>query len=382
MFKKLQKKLAGLLRGGTIEHDPDYILVGIIGVIIIFGLIMLSSATSAISYATKHQDLYYFLKHQLVGLAIGLIAFYVFSRIDYHFWKKFAIGFLVFSIILLLLVFIPGLSATYGQARSWINVFGYSLQPSEFVKISFLLYLAAWLESRRGKLSGILEGLGPFLVVLGGVGLLMMLQPDFGTLFIITVTSLIVYYVGGGSFKHIVAILLVGMLAVMVMVRIKPYQADRFRCYSDPTYSANDVCYQVNQSLIAVGSGGIWGRGLGNSRQKFMYIPEVSGDSIFPIIGEETGLFFSGGLIVVYLALFYRGYKISRYAGDNFGKHLSIGIVSWITLQALINIGGMINFMPMTGVPLPFISYGGSAMLAALSAAGVLVNISKHTRAS
>lgn len=380
MIKKIKSIIGKIFRSRPLEHDPDYALIAVVGIILIFGLIMLSSATSAISYATKQQDVYYFFKHQLFGLGLGLLAFFFFARIDYHIWKKYAMSFLVFSVILLLLVFIPGLSAHYGKARSWINVFGYSLQPSEFVKISFLLYLAAWLESRRGKLAHFQEGFGPFLTVLGAVGVLMLLQPDFGTLSIITITSLIVYFVGGGSIKHITAILLIGILVMMVMVRVKPYQADRFRCYADPGYSSDDKCYQLNQALIAVGSGGLWGRGLGNSKQKFMYIPEVSGDSIFPIIAEETGLIFSGGLIILYIFFFYRGYMIARYAGDNFGKHLSIGIVSWITLQAIINIGGMVNFLPMTGVPLPFISYGGSAMLAALAATGVLINISKHTR--
>lgn len=380
MLKKIRQSIHKLLREGTIEHDPDFILIATIAVIIVFGLIMLSSATSAISYATKDQAIYYFFKHQLFGLGLGLAAFFVFSKIDYHVWKKYALAFLVFSVVLLLLVFIPGLSAHYGKARSWINVFGFSLQPSEFVKISFLLYLAAWLESRKGRLGGFQEGLGPFLTVLGCVGLLMMLQPDFGTLSIIIATSLIVYFVGGGRTRHVAAIILFGILALMIIVRVNPYQADRFKCYDNPNYSAKDICYQVNQSLIAVGSGGIWGRGLGESRQKFMYIPEVMGDSIFPIIAEEAGLIFSSIFIILYLILFYRGYLIAKYAPDNFGKHLSIGIVSWITLQALINIGGMINFMPMTGVPLPFVSYGGSAMLAALSATGVLVNISKHIR--
>jgi len=380
MFKKIKKSILRLFTERSGEHDPDFILIFVVGTILVFGLIMLSSATSALSYATKNQALYYFFKHQLFGLGIGLLAFFIFSRIDYHVWRKYALAFLIFSVGLLLLVFIPGLSADYGKARSWINVFGFSLQPSEFVKISFLLYLAAWLESRKGKLSEFREGLGPFLTVLGAVGVLMMLQPDFGTFAIITATSLIVYFVGGGRIRHILAIVFVGIILLMVMIRIKPYQADRFRCYSDTNYSANDVCYQVSQSLIAVGSGGLWGRGLGESRQKFMYIPEVSGDSIFPIIAEETGFIFSGIFVILYLTIFYRGYLISKYVSDNFGKHLAIGIVSWITIQAMINIGGMINFMPMTGVPLPFVSYGGTAMLAALSATGVLVNISKYTK--
>lgn len=361
-------------------HEPDKILMITVGIIVVFGLIMLSSATSAYAYATKAQDSYYFFKHQLFGLTLGIVAFFILSKIDYHFWRKYAFGFLFFSIFLLLLVFIPGLSAHYGKARSWINVFGFSLQPSEFVKISFLLYLSAWLESRRERLHDLKEGIGPFLVVLGVIAFLMLLQPDLGTLLIITITSLIVYFIGGGKKRHILVIILAGLLALMVLVKVKPYQADRFKCFMDPNYSSSDVCYQVNQALIAVGSGGFWGRGLGASRQKFMYLPEVGGDAVFPIIGEEVGFLFSAGLIGLFMLLFYRGYKIAKNAPDHFGRNLAIGIVAWLVVQAAINIGGMINFMPMTGVPLPFVSYGGSAMLAALAAIGVLVNISKHTK--
>ncbi len=379
MFKKIKNWFTKLLHRQSFQHNPDYTLIGVISIILVYGLIMLSSATSAVAYA-NHGDSYYFFKHQLFGIAIGLVLFYFLSRIDYHIWKKYAAGFLFFSIALLLLVFIPHLGAHYGKAPRWINVLGFSLQPSEFVKISFLLYLAAWLESRKSKLHEFNAGIKPFLTALGAIAILMLMQPDLGTLSIIVITALSVYFVGGGKTKHIIYIILAGVIAMMILVRIKPYQADRFRCYADPNYSPDDICYQLNQSLIAVGSGGIWGRGLGASREKFMYLPEVSGDSIFPIIGEETGFIFSVGLILLFLLLFYRGYKISKNAPDHFGRNLAIGIVTWIVAQALINIGSMIDAMPMTGVPLPFISYGGTAMMSALSAIGVLVNISKHTK--
>ncbi len=376
-FKQTIKRLTA---GRVSEHEPDKILIIIIGIIVIFGLIMLSSATTAFAYVNKHGDSYYYLKHQLFGLTLGLIAFWFFSRVDYHTWKKYAFWFLVFSVGLLLLVFIPGLSAHYGRARSWINIFGFSLQPSEFVKLSFLLYLAAWLESRGHKLREVSHGIGPFIVVLGIIAFLMLLQPDIGTLAIITITSLIVYFVGGGRTRHILAIVLFGVIAVAVLIRTMPHLTNRFKCFFEPNFSSNDVCYQIDQSLIAVGSGGFWGRGFGASRQKFMYLPEVQGDAIFPIIGEEVGFIFSSFLVMLFMFLFYRGYKISKNAPDKFGRILAVGIVSWLVVQAVINIGGMINLMPMTGVPLPFISYGGSAMLAALSAVGILVNISKQTR--
>lgn len=375
----LKQAINKLLEPRSSQHEGDKNLIIAVGIIIIFGLIMLSSASSVVAY-TKFGNSYYYFTHQLFGLFLGLVAAWFFSRLDYHLWRKYAFAFLIFSIVLLLLVFIPGLSATYGKAQSWINIFGFSLQPSEFVKLFFLLYLAAWLESRGKKLSDLHQGTGPFVVVLGVIAFLMLLQPDIGTLAIIALVSLIVYFVGGGKIFHILVMIIIGVLAFAVMVQYKPYRLDRFRCFIDPGFSSNDICYQVNQSLIAVGSGGWFGRGLGESRQKFMYIPEIQGDSIFPIIAEETGLIFSGILVILYIYIFYRGYLIAKYAPDVFGRILAIGIVSWIVIQAVLNIGGMINLLPMTGVPLPFVSYGGSAIMSALAAIGILINISKQTR--
>ena len=376
---KILQKFKRLLGDGPREHAPDYILIGSVFVVILFGLVMLSSASSAKAYL-DWKNTYYYFNHQLFGIGIGLIAFFVFSRLNYRILQDYAGWFLIGSILLLLLVFIPGLSASYGKARSWINVFGFSMQPSEFVKISFLLYLAAWLDRRGVNLKDLHVGIGPFVFVLGFIGFLMLLQPDFGTLFIIGFTSLIVYYVGGGSKKHIAYIILFSFLSFLVMVNMRPYQMDRIKCMMDPGYSPNDICFQINQSLIAVGSGGFWGRGFGESRQKFSYIPEVSSDSIFAIIGEEAGMLFGVILLIMYFVIFYRGVMIAKKAPDGYGRILAIGIVTWISVQAIINIGGIINLMPMTGVPLPFISYGGSAMLASLIAIGILVNISKQTK--
>ncbi len=371
------------------QHEPDRQLVGIVMVILVFGLISLSSASSVVAYA-KFGDAYYYFKHQLIGLSLGIISFWIFSQIDYHIWRRWAFGFLVISIALLLLVFIPGLSATYGKARSWINIFGFSLQPSEFVKISFLLYLAAWLESRRERLHEVSQGIGPFLIILGLINFLMLLQPDLGTLIIIAITSLIVYFVGGGKFSHIVLIILTGLLLFSFLVVFLPlkssdgnennYRLNRLKCWLNPEADKKYACYQINQSLIAVGSGGIFGRGWGASRQKYLYLPEVSGDSVFAIIAEEIGFIFSSLLILGYLFFFYRSYFVAKYAPDDFGRNLAIGIASWLVLQAIINIGGIINLMPMTGVPLPFVSYGGSAILSALTAVGILVNISRQTK--
>ena len=376
LFKNLINKLFRYKRA---SHEADQSLIAVVGIILVFGLAMLSSATSAIAYI-KYGDSYYFFKHQLFGLVLGLIVFWSLSKIDYHIWEKYGFLFFIISIVLLLLVFIPGLSANYGKARSWINVFGFSLQPSELVKLSFLIYLSTWLARRGKKIKNFSQGTAPFIIVLSFVAFLMIQQPDIGTLLIISIISIIVYFVGGGNIKHILVIILLGIFGLYIMLQIMPYQANRFKCFLDPSFSQSDICYQVNQSLIAVGSGGFWGRGFGASRQKFMYLPEVYGDSIFSIISEEIGMFFSSMLVFAYLFLFYKGYLISRHAPDMFGRILAIGISSWIVIQAIVNIGGMIALMPMTGVPLPFISYGGTAILSGLAAMGILVNISKYTK--
>ena len=360
-------------------YEYDRILVFVVFLILLFGLISLSSASAIIAY-NEFKDPYYYFKHQLIGLSLGVISFFIFSKINYYSWKKYAFWFLFFSIILLILVFIPGISRHNESARSWINIFGFSLQPSEFVKLSFLLYLAAWLEIRKKELHDYSRGIGPFVVILGLIGVLMLLQPDIGTLAIISLSSLIVYFVGGGKIKHIIIILFVGLICFSFMVFLKPYQLNRFKCVLNPDFSRQKTCYQTNQALIAIGSGGILGRGLGESRQKYMYLPEVKGDSIFAIIAEEAGLIVCILLIFLYLIFFYRGYIIAKNTKDDFGRNLAIGIVSWITFQTIINIGGMTNVMPMTGVPLPLISYGGSSMLATLTAIGILVNISKYAK--
>ncbi|MFA5753792.1 MAG: putative lipid II flippase FtsW [Patescibacteria group bacterium] len=362
------------------EHEPDKNILMALGILVVFGLVMLFSASSVVSYARFGNTYHYFLR-QLMSVGLGVLVFWLASKIDYHLWRKFASFFLFFSIALLVLVFIPGLRSEYGTARSWINIFGYSFQPAELVKISFLIYLATWLEAKRGSLGSFGSGLLPFLMSLGVISLLMLAQPDLGTLFIIIFAAFVVFFAGGGKVAHIIMMaLLAGLLVYIALSLHSSYQSDRFKCLKDPNYSAQDKCYQINQSLIAIGSGGWFGRGLGESRQKFMYLPEVWGDSIFPIIAEETGFVFSLLLILLYLFLFYRGLLVARGAPDIYGSMLAIGIVAWLAVQTFLNIGGMVNLIPMTGVPLPFVSSGGSAILSSLLAMGILVNISKQTK--
>lgn len=354
-------------------EQGDRSLMAAIWILVIFGLVMLASATSVVAY-NQYQDGNYFIKHQLLNYIIGLGAFWLLSRLDYQYLKKIGLFVLVCSVILLIMVFIPGLSKG-DRARSWLNIFGFSLQPSELVKLSFLIYLSALFSS----MDAVKEKIIPFFTSFGIIALLMLAQPDLGTLIIISCIAFAVYYIAGGSLKVIGVCLLGAGFALSVLLMIKPYQRDRFHCFFNPGFDTREKCYQINQSLIAVGSGGFFGRGLGASRQKFLYLPEVQNDFIFGIIAEEVGFIFSVALILLFAFIFLKGYKIAYRVNDEFGRNLSYGIVVWIAVQALINIGGVVNFMPMTGVPLPMVSYGGSAVLANMAALGILVNISKHT---
>ncbi len=360
------------------RHSPDKPLLVSAAILIGLGLVFLSSASAVVGFA-KYGSTYHYFNRQFVFLLLGLVCLWVVYRIDYSVWKKYSFFLLVASCALLSLVFIPSLAADWGNSRSWIKIFGLSLQPSEFVKIFFLIYLAAFLESRKNDMEDAKQSFWPFLVVFGVISLLMLLQPDLGTLFIIAISSFVVYFVAGGKISHLVIIFLAGVLAFFIMVQVKSYQMDRFRCVLDSGYSQQGKCYQLDQSLIAVGSGGFWGRGLGQSRQKFLYLPEVHGDSIFAVIAEEIGLAGSFIFVFLYLLLFYRIMSVARASGDIFGRLLATGIGSWLIVQTILNIGGVIGLIPMTGVPLPLVSQGGSSLLATLIALGIVLNISRHS---
>jgi len=362
-------------------HQPNYKFIVTLFLIVIFGLIMLSSASVALSFE-KFGENYYFVKHQLLnGLLPGIILFVIFSLIDFRIWKKYAFWLLILSIALLVAVFIPGLGAKYGTARSWLDIFGFSFQPSELVKLTFLIYLVAWLENRdQSKVSDIVEGLVPFLILLGIIIVLLILQPDMGTMTIIFLIALAVYFVAGANILHVILVGLAALSGILVLARIAPYRAARLTTFLHPELDPQGVGYHINQAFLAIGSGGFWGRGFGMSRQKFQYLPEVAGDSIFAIIAEELGFIISGLLIFGFIYLMFCGLKIAQNAPDKFGKLLVIGIMSWILIQAFVNIGAMVGLLPLTGVPLPFVSYGGTAMAVLLAACGIVTNISRQTR--
>ena len=363
------------------KHDGnvDWHLVGAIWVLVIFGLIMLASAGVATGWQ-KFGDTYWHLKHQLVfGLLPGIVLFIIFAKIDYHYWKKIAAPLLFISIGLLVLVFIPGIGAKWGTSRSWINIFGMSIQPSEIVKLTFLLYLSAWLSAKQEHhIKDLSYGFIPFVFILGVIATLNILEPDTGTMIIITAMSLAVYFVAGGSLIHLTWLSLFGAAGLAFIIKVSPYRAARLTTFLHPELDPKGIGYHINQALLAVGSGGFFGRGYGHSRQKFAYLPEVTGDSIFAVISEELGFVLTVVVVLIFGYVANRGMKLANRCQDQFGKLLVVGIIVWFLVQALFNIGAVIAILPLTGVPLPFISYGGTALMMCLAATGILANISKQ----
>lgn len=361
-------------------HKPDWVFITLFAIVAIFGLIMLSSASTAIAFQRFADSLYY-VKHQLFyGFIPGVFICIALALIDFHYWKRFAFTFFVFSIFLLLLVFIPGIGQTYGGSRSWISLGGLTFQPSEVVKLAFILYLAAWLEKRDKKvIKDFSAGFVPFLLSLGIVTLLIIMQPDVGTMGVIVVVALMMYFVAGAQIKHLLGLSAFGIGLLSLLIAIAPYRIRRFSAFLHPELHPQGIGYHINQALLAIGSGGLLGLGFGHSRQKHLYLPEVIGDSIFAVIAEELGFIVVMIFLFILLALIFRGYGIVRNSPDKFGMFVGAGIISWIGFQSFINIAAMVGIVPITGLPLPFISYGSSSLVVLFAAMGVMINISRQT---
>jgi cell division protein FtsW len=346
------------------------------GLLLIAGMVMLMSATAATS--VKHGgSAFYFIEHQLTdGVLPGLVLFLIFGLVDYRTWKRFALPALGLSIGALLLVYIPGIGQMRGGSRSWIGLGSFGFQPSELVKLSFLIYVSAWLAAKKGAgAHSLQDGLVPFLLALGSVMLLLILQPDTGSMAVIVGTALALYFVSGAPVSWFLFLCAAGAGIVGLLIRTSPYRAARFMTFMHPELDPLGKGYQINQALLAIGSGGFWGVGYGESRQKFLYLPEVESDSISAIMGEELG--FIG--IVIFLSLFsllvWRAIMIAREARDPFGMYLAAGIAAMLSIQLFLNVGSMAGLVPITGVTLPFFSHGGSAMTILLGTIGLLAAI-------
>ena len=362
-------------------NKSDNILLFAVFALLTFGLIMITSA--GVVYSQAHfGDQYYFFKRQLLfGIIPGLIACYFCQKIDYHYWKKISVPLFFISLVGLVLVFVPGLgNKLYGASR-WLQLGPISFQPSEMAKLAIIIYLAAWLESRGShRIRDFFEGFLPFTGIMAIIGFLIIKQPDMGTLGVIIITMLIMFFSSGSKLSHLFWMAIAGISSFFVLVKIEPYRFNRLMIFLNPDLDPRGIGYHINQALLAVGSGGILGLGLGHSRQKFYYLPEPVGDSIFAVIGEELGLIGALIIVILFLTFALRGLKISKNSPDDFGKLLGIGITAWVVFQAFINISAITAIIPLTGVPLPFISYGGTSIVFLLAGVGILLNISKQAR--
>ena len=360
-------------------NNIDRSLLVVILILLCIGLLMVASA-GVLYGRTRFGDAYYFFKQQLVGLSVGLVLLYIFSRIDYRVWKRFVTPIFFVALGLLVLVFVPGFGTTvYGAAR-WVQFGPFSFQPSEVMKLAIILYLAAWLSNKgKRKTADFFEGLVPFLAILSIVGFLIIKQPDTGTLGLIFLISLSIFFASGANIKHMMYLFLGGLASLFILIKMAPYRLQRFLVYMNPEHDPQGFGYQMTQVLLAIGSGGIFGAGLGQSRQKFNYLPEPVTDSIFAVLGEELGLVGTTVIVILFLFVAYRGLRIARFAPDEFGKFVAVGIVSWIVFQAFINMAAISGLIPLTGIPLPFISYGGTSLAVLLASIGILLNISKYS---
>jgi len=364
----------------TKPYHPDYILISTVIALIIFGLIVLASASVVISQENFNES-YYFLKHQIFyGLLIGIVLWLICQKIYYRHWIKLALPLLIFTLVLLSLVFVPEIGYQFGGAKRWIAFGPLSLQPSEIAKLTFILYMAALFGKNKRDIVDVKKGLIPFLIITVIIGILIALEPDIGTLMTIALMGGIVYFLAGAKISHLFALGILGLGAFFLFIKTAAYRMDRLTVYLYPEKDPQGIGYQISQALLAIGSGGLLGRGLGHSLQKWEYLPEVISDSIFAIMAEELGLIGASVLIILFIIFAWRGFKVAKNAPDVFGRLLAGGITGWLVFQAFINIMAITGLIPLTGIPLPFISYGGSAMAVSLAGIGILVNVSKYAK--
>jgi len=358
----------------------DYTLLGLVLFLLVFGLLALSSASSVLSFERFGYNHFYILRQIMFGAIPGLILLFLFSRIDYHIWQKFAPLLVLIGMVLLTIVLIPGIGFKAGNARRWIDLGYFLFQPSEFVKLALVFYLASWYDKRQHHATDLYYGFLPTLFVVGLISALIILEPDLGTMVTMALIAAVMFFVGGVRLKYLFSTAVASLIMIWVLIKAAPYRLQRIASYFNPEIDTQGISYQINQALLAIGSGGLWGIGFGQSIQKFNYLPETIGDSIFAILSEELGFIRITVLLLIILFFAFHGFKIARLAPDLFGKLVATGITSWLVLQSLINIGGITAVIPLAGIPLPFISYGSSALAISLAGVGVLLNISRFSR--
>ena len=356
----------------------DKTLLFLILTLLVFGIVIFLSASLGI-LTNNELKFFVIINSQLLYVFVfGLLALYVGSRINYKYYKKYSIIIFIFSLILTLLVFVPYFNFYYNGAHRWIHIFGLSIQPSELLKFSSVNLVAFFCSKYYKKFSDIKIGLLPISIFILIVSSVLLLQPDFGTLLIILLPSLLVFFIGEAKWRDIIILSVSGILVFFLLITVRPYMKERVLTFLEPNREILGSGYQLNQSLIAIGSGQMFGRGIGQSIQKFNYLPEQISDSIFSVYAEEMGFVGSIILILLFIFITIKGINIAKYSEDNYGKLLAIGLIGIFFFQTILNIYSAIGVAPLTGVPLPLISKGGTSLVFLMFQFGVLLNISKY----
>lgn len=353
---------------------------GTVIVIVLFGLVAFFSASFGLLSRGGASFSSVMRSQLLFGLLPGLILAYFASRIHYTFWRRFALAIFIITIILNLLLLIPHIGLEHGGAVRWIQVGGATFQPSELLKIAFIIYLASWLSGIKEKIKDAKFGILPLLIILGVTVAILILQRDTDNAAITVLTALSMYFVAGGKIRDVGIIIIIGIFGLGALFFLRPYLMDRVLIFFDPSRDPQNSSYQLNQSLIAVGAGQFLGRGFGQSIQKYSRLPEPIGDSIYAVIGEEFGFVGSIAVLLFFATFVLQGMRMSIRAPDSFGRLLVLGIVILITTESFINIMSILGIFPIAGLPLVFISHGGSSMLVSLGAIGIVMNVSRYLR--
>ena len=360
------------------QKRADWVLAIAIFALVLFGLVAIYSVSKYYSLQiTDSETDKYYLMRQVLWVGVGLVAWVIMQMIDYKFWQKNTKFMLYFTLILLIIPLFFGDSHGSSASR-WIGIGTYSFQPAELAKLTFTMYLAGWLSQRVDN-KQINKSAINFFAAMFGLAILMLLQKDLGTLGIFIGIAGVMYFISEAPLRHIASGGALATILVWIAIKLEPYRLQRLTTFLNPEGDLLGGGYHIQNALIAIGSGGLFGLGFGQSKQKYLYVPEAHTDSIFAIISEELGLLRSSLIIVIIAIIAARGYRISKNAPDTYARLLAVGITTWFVWQSFVNIAAMLAMIPMTGVPLPFISYGGSSLIFLLAATGVLLNISKYS---
>ncbi len=359
---------------------PDRILLGTLALLVVGGLFIFLSASLGL-LAGGGADFASVAKSQIfLGFGGGMIALLFFTWVPYRLWRRYSLFLFIGALALTLLVFVPGIGISLNGARRWLSIGSLTVQPAEFLKIAYILYLATWFSAAKSKVGEARYGLLPFLAITGATGVVLLIQPDTDTFAVIAASGAAMYLAAGAKPKHIAALALLAMVGLSALFIMRPYLFDRLTTFLHPENDPRGSSYQIRQSLLAVGAGEAFGRGFGQSIQKFGKLPAPISDSIFPVFAEEFGFLGSIALILLYLTFALRGLWIAARSPDLYGGLIAIGIVVMIIGQSFFNIASMVALLPLGGLPLVFVSHGGTALMAALAASGLLLSVSRYAK--